>query len=95
MDGTLLTRIVCRRLVPGKVGDREYTLDDCWALDLNTRLAWKCLQKGTMDEQMWKAEEEDSEMGSEWGEEEEEDGSDEEGSDQEEVREKHKQSLCG
>ncbi|CAM9309596.1 unnamed protein product [Ascophyllum nodosum] len=67
-----------------EVGDREYTLDDCWALDLNTRLAWKCLQKGTMDEQMWKAEEEDSEMGSEWGEEEEEDGSDEEGSDQEE-----------
>ncbi|CAN0557050.1 unnamed protein product, partial [Ectocarpus sp. 12 AP-2014] len=51
-------------------GDREFTLDDCWSLELNTRVAWKRVQEGTMDEQMWKGEEDESEMGSEWGEEE-------------------------
>lgn len=56
-----------------QVGDREFTLDDCWALELNTRVAWKRVQEGSMGAQMWKGEEDESEMGSEWGEEEEED----------------------
>eukprot|EP00903_Cladosiphon_okamuranus_P016175 g14926.t1 len=59
-----------------EVGDREFTLDDCWSLELNTRVAWKRVQEGTMDEQMWKGEEDESEMGSEWGEEDDDDDSD-------------------
>lgn len=28
-----------------QVGDREFTLDDCWSLELNTRVAWKRVQE--------------------------------------------------
>lgn len=59
------------------MGDREFTLDDCWSLELNTRVAWKKVQEGTMDAQMWKGEEDESEMGSEWGEEDDDDDDDE------------------
>lgn len=66
-----------------EVGDREFTLDDCWSLELNTRTSWTRVQAGSMDEQMWKGEEEESELGSEFGEEEDYDESDED-SEQEE-----------
>ncbi|CAM9991694.1 unnamed protein product, partial [Ectocarpus sp. 13 AM-2016] len=71
-----------------EVGDREFTLDDCWSLELNTRVAWKRVQEGTMDEQMWKGEEDESEMGSEWGEEESDSDDDDDDDDDggEEVR---------
>ncbi|CAM9403618.1 unnamed protein product [Choristocarpus tenellus] len=42
-----------------EVGDREFTLDDCWTLELNTRTYWTKVQPGTMDEQAWKGEEEE------------------------------------
>ncbi|CAM9917184.1 unnamed protein product, partial [Laminaria digitata] len=58
-------------------GDREFTLDDCWTLELNSRVAWKRVQEGSMDAQMWKGEEDESEMGSEWGEEDDDDEDDE------------------
>ncbi|GLD96828.1 hypothetical protein PINS_up005511 [Pythium insidiosum] len=37
-------------------GDREITLDDCWALDLKRLEEWKELLPGTMAEQVWKGE---------------------------------------
>lgn len=39
-----------------------------------------------MDEQMWKGEEDESEMGSEWGEDDEDDDSEEEGAGSEDER---------
>lgn len=69
---------------PTQVGDREFTLDDCWALELNTRVAWKRVQEGSMDEQLWKGEEDESEMGSEWGEEDSDEDSDYDGEEDEE-----------
>lgn len=46
-----------------EVKDREFTLDDCWALDLNSRKEWRCILPGTMSEQEWK-DNDDSEMDS-------------------------------
>jgi Domain of unknown function (DUF4110)/Galactose oxidase, central domain len=37
-----------------EVGDREVTLDDCWALDLRKRTHWECLSEGTIDKQVWR-----------------------------------------
>lgn len=69
-----------------KVGDREYTLDDCWSLELNSRVAWNIVQPGSMEKQLWKGEEDESEMGSEFGAE-DEDYSDEDEDDDDEDEE--------
>jgi hypothetical protein len=37
-----------------EVGDREVTLDDCWAMDLRKRTSWECLWEGTMHKQVWR-----------------------------------------
>ena len=37
-----------------EVGDREVTLDDCWAFDLRKRDKWRCLNEGTMHKQVWR-----------------------------------------
>jgi N-acetylneuraminic acid mutarotase len=62
-----------------EIKDREYTLDDCWALDLNTRTCWRQLLPGTMHEQIWKDEEEDDDDDDEDGEEDDDDESGSEG----------------
>ncbi|CAN0092050.1 unnamed protein product, partial [Discosporangium mesarthrocarpum] len=66
-----------------QVGDREFTLDDCWGLELNTRTHWFCVQEGTMEMQVWKGADEE---GSEFDdmEDDEEDGEDEEDEEEEE-----------
>eukprot|EP00915_Cephaloidophora_sp_WS-2016_P003791 GHVH01005076.1.p1 GENE.GHVH01005076.1~~GHVH01005076.1.p1 ORF type:complete len:740 (+),score=149.60 GHVH01005076.1:40-2259(+) len=36
-----------------EVGKREVTLDDMWTLNLNTRSAWVCISRGSLDSQVW------------------------------------------
>ena len=44
-----------------EVGEREVTLDDCWAIDLQKREEWNCIWNGTMHRQVWKGAESDNE----------------------------------
>lgn len=37
-----------------EIGDREVTLDDCWAMDLRKRTHWECLWEGTIHKQVWR-----------------------------------------
>ncbi|CAM9721129.1 unnamed protein product [Chrysoparadoxa australica] len=74
-----------------EVKDREYTLDDCWALDLNTRTEWKTIQEGSMDQQAWLDTEEDgSEFGEGDGDEPDTDDSDNDDNEEDE----HKATSC-
>jgi len=36
-----------------EVGSREITLNDLWSVNVLTRKEWKCLSRGTLDEQIW------------------------------------------
>ncbi|TMW64566.1 hypothetical protein Poli38472_011446 [Pythium oligandrum] len=64
-------------------GDREITLDDCWALDLKRLEEWKELLPGTMSEQVWKGEVSETEESSEGDDDDDEDDDDEDYEDEE------------
>jgi len=36
-----------------EVGSREITLNDLWSVNVLTRKEWRCLSRGTLDEQIW------------------------------------------
>eukprot|EP00388_Colpodella_angusta_P022575 GDKJ01057731.1.p1 GENE.GDKJ01057731.1~~GDKJ01057731.1.p1 ORF type:complete len:866 (+),score=286.93 GDKJ01057731.1:196-2598(+) len=82
-------------------GDKQVTLDDCWKIDLNSRVKWENIMRGTIDAHPWNEEDEsddddegEGEEDMDWSDDEESDddetSSDEESSSEEESEDARK-----